>query len=94
MDARITARPARQRRRGGDGPTPYEQLLTGAMRGDRSLFARQDAVEETWRIVQPLLNSPPQVIPYAQGTWGPPEAEKLVEGIAAWHEPWLPDSTT
>ncbi len=79
---------------GGDGPTPYEQLLTGAMRGDRSLFARQDAVEETWRIVQPLLNSPPQVIPYAQGTWGPPEAEKLVEGIAAWHEPWLPDSTT
>lgn len=79
---------------GGDGPTPYEQLLTGAMRGDRSLFARQDAVEETWRIVQPLLDSPPAVIPYAQGTWGPPEAEELVKGIAAWHEPWLPNSTS
>jgi glucose-6-phosphate 1-dehydrogenase len=79
---------------GGAGPTPYEQLLLAAMRGDRSLFARQDAVEETWRIVQPLLDSPPAVIPYAQGTWGPAEADNLVRGIATWHEPWMPDSNS
>ncbi len=79
---------------GGAGPTPYEQLLLAAMRGDRSLFARQDAVEETWRIVQPLLDSPPVVTPYAQGTWGPAEADNLVRGIAVWHEPWMPDSNS
>ena len=39
---------------GGEGPTPYEVLLDAAMRGDPSHFARQDAVEETWRVVQPL----------------------------------------
>ena len=43
---------------GGEGHTPYEELLAAAMRGDRSHFARQDAVEETWRIVQPLLDTP------------------------------------
>ena len=42
---------------GGEGPTPYEVLLSAAMRGDSSNFARQDAVEETWRVVQPLLDS-------------------------------------
>ena len=46
---------------GGEGPTPYEELLHAAMCGDRSHFARQDAVEETWRIVQPLLDTPPPV---------------------------------
>ena len=39
---------------GGEGPTPYEVLLDAAMRGNSSSFARQDAVEETWRVVQPL----------------------------------------
>ena len=43
---------------GGEGPTPYEQLLHGAMHGDRSHFIREDAVEETWRIVQPLIDRP------------------------------------
>ena len=56
---------------GGEGPTPYEQLLYGAMHGDRSHFIREDAVEETWRIMQPLIEEPPPVEPYARGSWGP-----------------------
>jgi glucose-6-phosphate 1-dehydrogenase len=75
---------------GGDGPTPYEQLLTAAMRGDHSQFARQDAVAETWRIVQPLLDSPPPVIEYEPGSWGPNEAKQLLRGFDDWHNPWMP----
>jgi glucose-6-phosphate 1-dehydrogenase len=76
---------------GGEGPTPYEVLLHSAMVGDRSHFAREDAVEETWRIVQPLLDSPPPVETYPTGTWGPESAEELVESHPPWHEPWLPE---
>jgi glucose-6-phosphate 1-dehydrogenase len=76
---------------GGEGPTPYEVLLHGAMHGDRSHFARQDVVEQTWRIVQPLIDAPPPVIPYAQGTWGPDEAKHLASHGGGWREPWLPD---
>ena len=74
---------------GGEGPTPYEVLLHAAMVGDRSRFTRQDAVEETWRIMQPLLDNPPPVHPYAPGSWGPQEADKLVAGHGRWHEPWM-----
>jgi glucose-6-phosphate 1-dehydrogenase len=76
---------------GGEDPTPYEVLLLAAMRGEQSRFARQDGVEETWRIVQPLLDAPPPVEPYAQGTWGPPGADRLLQGQAKWHMPWSPD---
>jgi glucose-6-phosphate 1-dehydrogenase len=74
---------------GGEGPTPYEVLLAAAMAGDASRFTRQDSVEETWRIVQPLLDAPPPVYPYAKGTWGPPEADRLLAGEGRWHEPWM-----
>ncbi len=74
---------------GGEGPTPYEELLSAAMHGDRSHFARQDAVEETWRIVQPLLDHAPPVETYEPGSWGPAAAEKLVHGHG-WQDPWLP----
>ncbi len=74
----------------GDLPAPYERLLFDAMRGRHALFPRQDAVEETWRIVQPLLDRPGPVHPYEPGTWGPQEAESLTRGICQWHEPWLP----
>jgi glucose-6-phosphate 1-dehydrogenase len=74
---------------GGAGPTPYEQLLTAAIAGDHGQFARQDAVEETWRIVQPLLDDRPPVISYPQDSWGPAEAERLLAGVDSWHEPWL-----
>jgi glucose-6-phosphate 1-dehydrogenase len=75
---------------GGEGATPYEVLLSAALKGDSTYFTRQDMVEETWRIVQPLLEHPPEVHPYAPGSWGPPEADKLVSGFGGWHGPWLP----
>jgi len=74
---------------GGEGPTPYEVLLADAMNGDSRRFTRQDSVEEAWRIFQPLLDSPPPVHPYAQGSWGPEEADRLVAGYGGWHGPWI-----
>jgi glucose-6-phosphate 1-dehydrogenase len=74
---------------GGEGPTPYEVLLHAAMVGDQSRFTRQDGVEETWRIMQPLLDAPPPVHPYAPGSWGPDAADALVAGHGRWHGPWV-----
>ena len=74
---------------GGEGPTPYEVLLHAALVGDSTRFTRQDGVEETWRVFQPLLDSPPPVQPYAPGTWGPAAADGLLEGFGTWHEPWV-----
>jgi glucose-6-phosphate 1-dehydrogenase len=74
----------------GEDPEPYERLLGDALAGVHTLFTRQDAVEETWRIVEPLIDDPGPVLPYAPGTWGPKEAEGLLRGIANWSEPWLP----
>ena len=73
----------------GEAPEPYERLLSDAMQGDSSQFAREDGVEETWRIVQPLLESPPEVQPYQPGSWGPKAASKLLAGHPGWREPWL-----
>ena len=55
----------------GEPPEPYERLLADALRGDSTLFPRWEVIEETWRIVQPLLDAPPPIEPYAKGTWGP-----------------------
>jgi glucose-6-phosphate 1-dehydrogenase len=71
------------------GATPYEVLLHAALVGDSTHFTRQDMVEETWRVIQPLLDSPPEVLPYAPGTWGPKEADKLVARYGGWHGPWV-----
>ena len=76
---------------GGEGPTPYEVLLHAAMTGQSARFARQDSVEQCWRILEPLLDSPPPVHTYEKGTWGPKEAEELVAGHGSWHGPWLPE---
>ncbi len=73
----------------GEAPEPYERLLSDAMRGDSTQFAREDGVEETWRIVQPLLDAPPPVEPYQQGSWGPSAADKLLTGHPGWRKPWL-----
>jgi glucose-6-phosphate 1-dehydrogenase len=73
----------------GEAPEPYERLLSDAMRGDATHFAREDSVEETWRIVQPLLDEPPPVQPYQPGSWGPAGADKLLSGHPGWREPWL-----
>jgi len=74
---------------GGEGPTPYEVLLHAAMVGDSTRFTRQDGVEETWRIMQPLLDEPPPVQAYAPGSWGPEQADALVAGFGRWHGPWV-----
>ena len=74
---------------GGEGATPYEVLLSAAMSGDSTSFARQDSVVESWRVLQPLLDSPPPVHPYAPGTWGPKEADSLLAGLGQWHDPWV-----
>jgi glucose-6-phosphate 1-dehydrogenase len=73
---------------GGEGPTPYEVLLHAALVGDSTRFTRQDGVEETWRVMQPLLDAPPPVHSYAPGSWGPEAAHELVAGYG-WHGPWI-----
>jgi glucose-6-phosphate 1-dehydrogenase len=75
---------------GGEGPTPYEVLLHAAMNRLSTRFSRQDAVEEQWRVMQPLLDAPPPVESYAPGSWGPSAAEKLTQGVGGWRTPWLP----
>jgi glucose-6-phosphate 1-dehydrogenase len=72
---------------GGEGPTPYEVLLHAAMIGNSTRFARQDGIEETWRVMQPLLDSPPPVHTYQPGSWGPSAAENLPAGFAPWRAP-------
>jgi glucose-6-phosphate 1-dehydrogenase len=74
---------------GGEGATPYEVLLHAAMTGNSVRFTRQDSVEEQWRIMQPLLDSPPPVHPYAQESWGPEEGASLLAGHGRWHGPWI-----
>ena len=67
----------------------YEQLLTDAMVGEPFHFAREDYVEEAWRIVDPVLKAPPPVFEYEPGTWGPREAAALV-APGVWHDPVVP----
>jgi len=74
---------------GGEAPTPYEVLLHAALDGNTIPFTRQDAVEESWRIVAPLLDAPPPVETYAPGSWGPSGADRLIAGFGCWHEPWV-----
>jgi glucose-6-phosphate 1-dehydrogenase len=73
----------------GEPLEPYERLLHSALSGDHSLFTREDSVEESWRIVQPLIDAPPSLHTYQPGSMGPAEAQRLVHGHPAWHQPWL-----
>jgi glucose-6-phosphate 1-dehydrogenase len=74
---------------GGEGATPYEVLLHAAMIGDSKRFKRQDSVEQCWRVMQPLLDAPPPVHPYAKGSWGPAAANDLVAAHGGWYGPWV-----
>jgi glucose-6-phosphate 1-dehydrogenase len=74
---------------GVEVPSPYEVLLHAAMQGDSTQFARQDSIEEAWRVVAPLLAEPPPVEPYEPGSWGPSRAETLTTGHGPWRAPWL-----
>jgi glucose-6-phosphate 1-dehydrogenase len=74
---------------GDEGPTPYEVLLSAALRGDATRFTRQDGVEEAWRVMQPLLEDPPALHPYAEGSMGPEAADELLAGHGPWRGPWV-----
>jgi glucose-6-phosphate 1-dehydrogenase len=71
---------------GEDTMLPYEELLGDAMAGNQTWFAREDYVEEAWRIVDPILDKP-NVSPYQPGTWGPKEADKLIAQHGGWWDP-------
>jgi glucose-6-phosphate 1-dehydrogenase len=71
----------------GEPPQPYERLLADAIRGDGTLFPRWEVIEETWRIVQPLIEHPPRLETYAPGTWGPKSADALTARHGGWREP-------
>jgi glucose-6-phosphate 1-dehydrogenase len=72
-----------------DEKAPYERLLGDAMRGDQTLFAREDSVLEAWRVVDPVLGPCTPLYPYEPGTWGPPEANSLMDhdGGGTWDDP-------
>jgi glucose-6-phosphate 1-dehydrogenase len=75
----------------GEDPEPYERLLGDALEGRQQLFTREDAVEETWRVVEPLLDADVSAEPYKPGSWGPESAKRLVRGVCEWYDPWRPD---
>jgi glucose-6-phosphate 1-dehydrogenase len=78
----------------GDLPTPYERLLGDALHGTRTRFADEEMIDQTWRIVQPLLDEPGDVRGYERGTWGPDAANRLVDGHGGWRTPWVPATTS
>jgi glucose-6-phosphate 1-dehydrogenase len=65
----------------------YERLLGDAIAGDATLFARQDVVEAAWAIVNPLLQNPGELYEYEPGSWGPPQADRLVADVGGWNTP-------
>lgn len=73
----------------GKPPEPYERLIHDALVGDHSRFTREDTIEETWRVLRPLIENPPQLTCYEAGSWGPEEAVELLKGHPPWQEPWL-----
>jgi glucose-6-phosphate 1-dehydrogenase len=70
----------------GDEMDAYERLLGDAMAGDATLFARQDAVEAAWSIVDPVLGDG-ALHAYEPGSWGPADAARLTAGVGGWHDP-------
>jgi glucose-6-phosphate 1-dehydrogenase len=70
-----------------DEMAPYERLLGSAMRGDETLFVREDAVEAQWKIVDPVLGNVTPVFEYEPKTWGPSEADELIGSDGGWYDP-------
>jgi glucose-6-phosphate 1-dehydrogenase len=71
----------------GEDMTAYERLLTDAVDGDTELFSRQDVIERSWEVVDPILDEATPIHFYAPGSWGPPAAELLTERVGGWHAP-------
>jgi glucose-6-phosphate 1-dehydrogenase len=78
----------------GNEMDAYERVLSEAIAGDTTLFAREDYVEEAWRIVDPVLRAGTPVYEYEPGTWGPAEANRLIVPAGGWDDPVLTPSTT
>jgi glucose-6-phosphate 1-dehydrogenase len=75
----------------GGQPGPYERLLGDALAGVQQRFSRQDAVMQTWRIVEPLIEEPCDLETYSKGSWGPEGASNLLHGYGGWRKPWMPE---
>ncbi|MGH3491285.1 MAG: glucose-6-phosphate dehydrogenase, partial [Actinopolymorphaceae bacterium] len=71
----------------GSDPRPYDRLIGAALDDDQWLFARQDSVEASWRVIDPILGDVVPVHTYPQGSWGPAEADDLIPPDAEWHNP-------
>jgi glucose-6-phosphate 1-dehydrogenase len=69
----------------------YERVLGDALAGDATHFARQDYVEEAWRIVEPVLKTSTPLYEYDKGTWGPSEADHKLTPHGGWHNPVVPE---
>jgi glucose-6-phosphate 1-dehydrogenase len=67
--------------------SPYERLLGDAMAGEATLFARQDAVEAAWAVVDAVLGNATPVHAYEPGSWGPVEADRLTADVGGWAQP-------
>jgi glucose-6-phosphate 1-dehydrogenase len=76
-----------------DESEAYERLIGDAIRGDTALFARQDTIEAQWRILEPVLGADIPVHPYAQGSWGPKEADAMIAPFGGWIEPAVSDAS-
>ena len=76
-----------------EGMLPYARLLGDAMKGDAILFARQDAIEAQWRVVDGILDGATPVHGYDRGTWGPAEADRIIARSGGWHRPLPRDCT-
>jgi glucose-6-phosphate 1-dehydrogenase len=63
---------------------PYERLLHDAITGETTLFARQDEVEEAWRVVQPILDDACPIHPYKPGTYGPAASDEILADVGGW----------
>ncbi|MFL5240557.1 MAG: glucose-6-phosphate dehydrogenase [Gemmataceae bacterium] len=75
------------RRSTAEDVDPYERLLGEAMKGDATQFAREDYVEQAWRIVEPVPGTKTPVFEYEPKTWGPPQAERIAADDGGWHNP-------
>ncbi len=73
--------------RPGSDQRPYDRLIGAALDGEHWMFAQQDTVEAAWKIVEPVLGDVVPVHPYAKGSWGPEEADRLLPDRDMWHDP-------
>jgi glucose-6-phosphate 1-dehydrogenase len=95
-DEKMVAEPAEMiasEHRSAEEMDAYERVLGDAMAGDATLFAREDYVEEAWRIVDPMLKETTPVYPYDPGTWGPAEIDRVTPP-GGWQNPTVASEKT